>query len=91
MTAPVASVDAVIRLSFEGVWSESRTEPAPPLASETVLLETGLDSMAFAMFVADLEDQLGYDPFALAVDAYYPTTFGDFVSFYEKFAEHRTT
>jgi len=49
-----------------------------------VLLETGLDSLGFAIFVSELEDQLGYDPFTLSQDAFYPQTFGEFVDFYAK-------
>ena len=54
-----------------------------PLAPETVLLESGLDSLCFAIIVARLEDELGVDPFTAAEDVYFPVTFGDFVKFYE--------
>jgi hypothetical protein len=33
--------------------------------------------------VARLEDKLGVDPFSATGDATFPTTFGDFVRFYE--------
>lgn len=55
----------------------------PILTDETVLLETGLDSLGFAVLVVTLEQELGFDPFLLSEDAYYPRTFGEFVRFYE--------
>ena len=50
-----------------------------------MLLDSGLDSLGFAIFVSQLEEELGFDPFTLAQDAYYPQTFVEFVSFYEKY------
>ena len=51
---------------------------------ETVLLDTGLDSLGFAVLVTVLSETLGFDPFTLSPEPYYPQTFGDFVAFYEK-------
>jgi hypothetical protein len=48
-----------------------------------VLLDSGLDSLCFALIVATLEDELGFDPFTIAEDVYFPVTFGDFVRFYD--------
>ncbi len=56
----------------------------PELNDDVVLLESGLDSLGFAILVATLEDELEYDPFTLMEDAVYPTTFGEFVEIYEK-------
>ena len=53
---------------------------------QLVLLESGLDSLAFAILVTQLEDELGYDPFTMMDEAVYPTTFGEFVEIYERFA-----
>lgn len=78
------TLDAEIRRVFNDVWqTENGTEP-PALAEDTVLLDSGLDSLGFAIFVSQLEEELGYDPFTLSDDAYYPQTFGEFVAFYEK-------
>jgi acyl carrier protein len=57
-----------------------------PLRDDLVLLDCGLDSLCFAILVARLEDDLGYDPFSTDDDVYFPTTFGDFVQFYERAA-----
>jgi len=54
-----------------------------PLRDDLVLLESGLDSLGFAVLVARLEDTLGIDPFTAAEDAMFPLTFGDFVKVYE--------
>jgi acyl carrier protein len=55
----------------------------PPLADNLSLHETGFDSLAFAILVARLEDDLGIDPFTMAEDAAFPLTVGDFVRAYE--------
>ncbi len=56
----------------------------PKLDDEIVLLETGLDSLGFATLVAILEEKLGFDPFVQMETPIYPSTFGQFVSIYEK-------
>ncbi|WP_136684393.1 acyl carrier protein [Falsirhodobacter xinxiangensis] len=74
-----------IKSVFNSVWASEKTSPPPELSADTVLLNTGLDSLGFAIFVSSLEDELGYDPFTISQDAYYPQTFAEFVAFYEKF------
>lgn len=54
-----------------------------PLTDNLELLDSGLDSLCFAVVVARLEGALGIDPFSLSEDARFPATFGEFVSFYE--------
>lgn len=53
------------------------------LNAETVLLESGLDSLGFAAVVARLEEKLGYDPFVMTDEPVYPRTLQDFIDFYE--------
>jgi acyl carrier protein len=72
-----------IEAMFNEMWREDNQNDPPTLRDETVLLETGFDSMAFAVLVARLDDELGIDPFSVATDAAYPRTFGEFVAFYE--------
>ena len=55
----------------------------PPLSDELSLHETGFDSLAFAILVARLEDDLGVDPFTLSADVTFPLTIGDFIRAYE--------
>ena len=69
--------------------SQTSQEPPVPLDDESVLLETGLNSLGFAILVARLEQQLGFDPFASSEHAYYPRTLGEFIGFYEKNAPSR--
>ena len=57
-----------------------------PLSDDLVLLDSGLDSLCFAIVVARLEDELGGDPFATSEDIDFPITFGDFVRFYDRVA-----
>jgi acyl carrier protein len=55
----------------------------PPLNDDVLLHETGFDSLAFAILVARLEDDLGIDPFTISEDAEFPLTVGDFIKAYE--------
>lgn len=50
-----------------------------------LVFSTGLDSLGFAVLVTQLEETLGYDPFTLMDDPFYPSTYGEFVAVYEKF------
>ena len=71
---------------------ENKDEPITfDFNNNTVLLESGLDSLDFAILVAVLQDNLGYDPFSLSEEAYYPKTFGEFITFYEKFEPCKNT
>ncbi len=74
-----------IRRVFSEVWALEKGSDVPALMAYTVLLETGLDSLGFAIFVSSLDEALGYDPFTLSQDAFYPQTFADFVAFYERY------
>jgi acyl carrier protein len=56
----------------------------PSLENDVILLESGLDSLGFAILVATLEEKMGYDPFTMMDEPYYPSTFGEFVQIYEK-------
>lgn len=76
------SVRTKIVSQFESVAREQNQE-LPPLADDLVLLESGLDSLCFAVIVARLEDELGFDPFTVSEELEFPVTFGDFVRFYE--------
>jgi hypothetical protein len=58
-----------------------------PLTDDLPLLDSGLDSLCFAIVVARLENALGVDPFSEDEDARFPVTFGDFVRFYENAAK----
>jgi hypothetical protein len=57
-----------------------------PLRDDLILLESGLDSLGFAVLVARLEDALGLDPFTSSTDVYYPVTLGEFIRLYENAA-----
>lgn len=54
------------------------------ITDDTVLLQSGLDSLGFAMLVAQLEEDLGLDPFSQMQIAVYPRTFAEFVSIYRQ-------
>jgi len=67
--------------------AEEDGKQLPSLTEDLVLLNSGLDSLGFAILVARLEEQLGLDPFTDSDDVSYPVTLGDFIRFYEIAAE----
>lgn len=79
--APASVRDAVV-LQFH-LAAANQEKNLHPLSDDLVLLESGLDSLCFAIIVAELEDQLGLDPFSDADEVFFPVTFGDFVALYE--------
>lgn len=54
---------------------------------QTVLLQSGLDSLDFAIIVARLEREFEADPFSALVEAVYPRTYADLVAIYERYFE----
>jgi acyl carrier protein len=59
-------------------------KPVTGFNDETSLLDSGLDSLCFAILVARLEDRLGVDPFSTAEELAFPTTIGEFIGLYER-------
>lgn len=86
MTAAGAAVRDTITRVFTEVFEETAEGALPPLTDDLILLESGLDSLAFAVVVTRLEEELGYDPFMESPEPYYPQTLGEFVAFYEQHA-----
>lgn len=80
------SVRATIMSHFEEVARQQRRRLSP-LSDDLKLLQSGLDSLSFALIVARLEDSLGFDPFDTDEAVTFPVTFGDFVRLYENRSE----
>jgi acyl carrier protein len=56
------------------------------LSDDTPLMDSGLDSLCFAIIVTRLEDSMGFDPFN-AESTLFPVTFGEFIQLYEATAK----
>lgn len=80
------SIRATIKTQFEQVAVEQERKLSP-LSDDLKLIDSGLDSLSFAIIVARLEDALGVDPFSSDKAVDFPVTFGDFVRLYEGFAK----
>jgi acyl carrier protein len=80
------SVKSIIISEINDVASEQNKIVAP-LLDDLPLLDSGLDSLCFAILVSRLEDKLGIDPFTASDEVYFPVTFGDLVKFYEDAAK----
>jgi hypothetical protein len=63
--------------------AEEHGRTLQPLTDELKLLESGLDSLSFAIVVICLADSLGIDPFNSGTAIQFPVTLGDFVRMYE--------
>ncbi|CCG01389.1 acyl carrier protein [Blastococcus saxobsidens] len=79
--ADVSQVRAAVVEEITALLAEDGKD-VPPLTDDIVLLESGLDSLGFAVLVTRLEESLGYDPFTEMDDPVYPTTLADFVDIY---------
>ena len=51
---------------------------------DTILLESGLDSIGFAALISSLEEEFGFDPFVELEEPVYPVTFLELVNIYEE-------
>ena len=76
------AVRPVVVSTFEQV-ARNQGRHLSPLADDIKLVESGLNSLSFAIIVARLEDSLGFDPFNTAEPLEFPVTFGDFSRLYE--------
>jgi acyl carrier protein len=63
--------------------AQEQNKTLAPLSEDLGLLETGLDSLCFAIIVARLEDRFGLDPFSADEEIDFPVTVGDFIRLYE--------
>jgi acyl carrier protein len=77
------SVRATVTTQFEQV-AQEQSRKIPRLTDDLKLLDSGLDSLSFALIVVRLEEALGFDPFDVPDEVKFPVTFGDFVRLYEK-------
>lgn len=71
-------------LSQMEIVARDHNQTLAPLSDDLPLLDSGLDSLSFAVVVVRLEDALGVDPFSSEEMEHFPVTLGDFVSAYEK-------
>ena len=79
------SVRLTVLANIEQVGAEQNRKLAP-LSDDLVLLDSGLDSLCFAILVARLEGELGVDPFTSSEEIVFPVTLGDFIRLYENAA-----
>lgn len=66
--------------------AESGAGVLADINDDTILLDSGLDSMGFAILVARLEEELGYDPFTMMDAPVYPRALGEFIAIYQQYA-----
>jgi acyl carrier protein len=76
------SLRSTITAQFEQVAQEQKRKLSR-LSDDLKLLDSGLDSLSFALIVARLEDAVGFDPFDTDEELKFPVTFGDFLKLYE--------
>jgi acyl carrier protein len=65
--------------------ADQQRKTLPQLTDEVRLLDDGLDSLACAILIANLDEELNLDPFA-SNTAGVPVTIGDLIRVYEQAA-----
>jgi hypothetical protein len=63
--------------------AEHQQKSLLPLVDTLPLLDSGLDSLCIAIIVANLEEELGFDPFGSGNTVIIPQTLGEFIGLYE--------
>jgi aryl carrier-like protein len=76
------SIRHIILKELQAVADEQEKQ-LPPLDDDLVLLDSGLDSLCFAILVSRLEDATGQDPFVSAKASEFPRTLGELIAFYD--------
>ena len=74
--------------TFQEVAEQSQMTLVETITDDSMLLQTGLDSIGFATVITMLEMKLGYDPFLLMEEPLYPNTFAEFLNVYDHFKDH---
>ncbi len=77
------NIKEIVLSEIRKIGEEQQTQLAP-LTNDLRLVDSGLDSLGFAILVSRLEDELGFDPFSQADQAPYPLTLGELIDTYEK-------
>ena len=77
------NIRSTIISEINSILVEQGSNPTSSFDEFTVIFDTGLDSLGFAILVTRLEDKLGFEPFSEMTQAFYPRTFGEFVAVYE--------
>jgi acyl carrier protein len=75
------SIRSVILERMKNV-AEQQRKSLVSLSDDTLLLNSGLDSLCIATLVADLDDRYDCDPFAEG-DSMFPISIGDFIKLYD--------
>jgi hypothetical protein len=82
----IGAIQRVVIAEIERIAAQYEKKLAP-LSADTVLANSGLDSLCFAVLALRLEEQLGVDPFSSSESVGFPTTLGEFVHVYENAAK----
>ena len=53
------------------------------ISNDNIFIGVEKRELKCSVNVVVIEEALGFDPFTISKEAYYPVTFGDFVRFYE--------
>jgi Phosphopantetheine attachment site len=82
----IGAIQRLVIAEMERIAAQYEKKLAP-LSVDTVLANSGLDSLCFAVLVMRLEEQLGVDPFSSSESVGFPKTLGEFVHVYENAAK----
>jgi acyl carrier protein len=80
----IQNLRETILTTLRQVAQEQEVKLPNSLPDDLVLLQSGLDSIAYAILVVELEQRFGFDPFLESKVPVYPATLGEFITFYEE-------
>jgi acyl carrier protein len=79
-----AQVEGVVLQEIAKLLEEEKVDRVH-LSATDGLIESGMDSLGFAVLVTRLEESLGYDPFMALEEEIYPRTVAELVDVYATF------
>lgn len=77
--------ETIVKVIHEAA-SHRESEIVEGFDGNSILLDSGLDSLGYAIVVALLEEELNYDPFSLMEEPVYPKTLNEFIDIYKNFS-----
>ncbi|WP_166424995.1 acyl carrier protein [Paraglaciecola sp. 20A4] len=83
------NIEQTVKRAMSDVAQLSDCQLIETIEPDTLLLQSGLDSLGYAMLVAQLEEELGIDPFTELAITVYPATFAEFVAVYAQGLEQK--
>ena len=81
-------IERAIEALYRSGLNDCEIDAPATIDPDQILLQSGLDSLGFAILVTKLDNELGYDPFTIMDEPVYPRTYSEFVKIYTDLSGH---